>query len=114
MESWEEFDGGKPRAPRFQLEFPLQYRPRGATAWHSGRDANISRSGLLFLAEQPLPAGSPVEVSFVIPLRIPGERSATVICQGHVVRQVVPDDSRYWVKVAVTIEEYRFLRQHGH
>ena len=113
-ERWEESDGRTARAPRFRLEFPLQYRTGGATEWRSGRDANISRSGLLFLAEQPLPVGSPVEVSFVIPMRIPGETPATVICQGRVVRQVVPADSRLWAKLAVTIEEYRFLRERSH
>lgn len=107
MERWEEFEGATPRAPRFPLEFPLRYRAGEDAAWRQGRGANISRSGLLFRAEQPLRLRAPVEVSFVMPVEIPGEFPATVICQGHVVRQV-PGDSRGGVVVAATIETYRF------
>jgi hypothetical protein len=107
MERWEEFAGATPRAPRFPLEFPLRYRAGEAADWRQGRGTNISRSGLLFRAEQLLSLRAPVEVSFVMPVDIPGESPATVICQGHVVRQA-PGDSRGGVVMAATIETYRF------
>ena len=109
MERWEQFKGGTPRAPRYPLEFPLQYRPGEETPWRKGRGTNISRSGLLFQAEQPLHPSVPVEVSFVMPIQIHGEIPATVICQGHVVRQAGAKSAE-GVVIAVTIETYRFQR----
>jgi hypothetical protein len=111
MEHWEEFEGGTPRARRFPMEFPLRYRPADdTTAWLEGRGANISRSGMLFRAEQSLRLRAPVEMTFVMPVEIPGESPATVICQGHVVRQS-PGDSHGGVVIAATIETYRFQRE---
>ena len=111
MKRWEEFEGSTPRAPRFALEFPLQYRTGDETTWRRGRSANISRSGVLFLAESPLHPETSIEVSFVVPVRIPGEPPASVICHGHVARQAVVDDSHDRVAIAATIEAYRFRRQ---
>ncbi len=110
MEHWEEFEGGTPRARRFPMEFPLRYRPADDAAWLEGRGANISRSGMLFRASQSLRLRAPVEMTFVMPVEIPGESPATVICQGHVVRQA-PGDSQGGVVIAATIETYRFQRQ---
>lgn len=110
MQRWEEFLGGTPRAPRFPMEFPLQYRPGEVEAWQAGRGANISRSGLLFRAVEPLLMRSQVEVSFVMPVKIPGESPVTVVCQGHVVRQAT-GDPQGGVVVAATIETYRFQRR---
>lgn len=110
MEHWEEFEGGTPRARRFPMEFPLRYRPVDDAAWHEGRGTNISRSGMLFRAEQSLRLRAPVEVSFLMPVEIPGESPATVICQGHVVRQA-SGDPQGGVVIAATIETYRFQRE---
>ena len=113
MKCWEEFEGGTPRALRFPLVFPLRYRPDEDRKWHQGRGANISRSGLLFRAEQPLALRTPVEVTFVMPARIPGESPAEVLCWGRVVRQAFCD-SRGELVVAATIDTYRFQRSGGH
>src|SRR5215472_188737 len=42
------------RAQRFQLHLPLKYRRLGEKLWHEGTTENISRSGMLFKAEEPL------------------------------------------------------------
>ncbi|MGA9075157.1 MAG: ATP-binding protein, partial [Candidatus Sulfotelmatobacter sp.] len=42
------------RAPRFQLHLPLKYRLLDEEKWHDGETRNISRSGLLFQAEDLL------------------------------------------------------------
>src|ERR1700757_4746552 len=42
------------RAQRFQLHLPLRYRRLGEAQWHIGTTENISRSGLLFQADQLL------------------------------------------------------------
>ena len=112
MERWEEFEGATPRAPRFPLEFPLRYRASEDSPWRNGHGTNISRSGVLFSAEQPLRLRAPLELSFVMPVEIPGDSAATVVCQGHVVRQV-PRGARGNVLVAATIETYRFQRDRG-
>ena len=106
MNHWDEFEGGTRRAPRFPLEFPLSYRTADEAVWHEGRGANISRSGLLFHAQAPLQVRGWVEVRFPVPIQIPGRAAATVVCRGHVARQV--DQPRTGVLVASTIESYRF------
>jgi len=109
MVRWEEFQGGTPRAPRFPLEFSLSYRVVDDTVWRGGRGTNISRSGLMFLTEQPVPVDARLEVSFSMPVRLPGRIAATVICRGRIVRQTVkPESDRFLV--AATIDSYRFLR----
>src|SRR5215813_4306965 len=40
------------RAQRFQLHLPLKYRRLGEKIWHEGTTENISRSGMLFKAEE--------------------------------------------------------------
>jgi hypothetical protein len=109
MERWEEFEGGVPRAPRFPLEFPLQYRRSEDAPWREGRGTNISRSGLLFRTVEPVPVRATLEVSFVMPAEIPEDARGTVVCHGRVVRQV-PGDSQGEVVVAATIETYRLQR----
>ena len=43
------------RAPRFQLNLPVEYRPAGGSKWHSGTTLNISRTGVLFRTASPGP-----------------------------------------------------------
>ena len=108
MERWEEFEGGTPRAHRFAVEVPLCYRPLGQADWYSGRSTNISRSGLLFRAERPLDAQTPIDVSFFMPVLLHGELPAIVICQGRVVRQIPAVGSHGSLALAATIEAYEF------
>ena len=109
MERWEEYEGATPRAPRFPLQFPLRYRDSDDVDWRQGHGTNISRSGLLFRVERPIRLRAPVELSFVMPIKIPGNTAATVFCQGHVVRQA-HGQARGELVVAATIETYRFER----
>ncbi len=107
MERWEEFEGATRRAPRFPLQFPLRYRSEDDAEWREGHGSNISRSGLLFRAEQLIPLRTPIELSFVLPLQIPGKSVATVVCRGRVVRHAA-GQGRGEVVVAAVIESYRF------
>ena len=110
MERWEEYEGGTRRAPRFAFEFPLRYRSAGGLTWHAGDGRNISRSGLLFQANDPPEGLTVIEVSFLGPVRLPGEPAAAVVCQGRVVRQVPLDGLPGGTAVAATIDNYRFER----
>src|SRR5689334_21244381 len=110
MERWDNFDGGRPRAPRFAFDVPLQYRRSGETAWRNGRGTNISRSGVLFHTDQRLDVHSPIDVSFHVPIQLRGEGPASVLCRGRIVRQVATAPGDIGVVLAATIDSYRFQR----
>jgi PAS domain S-box-containing protein len=76
------------RARRFNLHLPLQYRPLGEKSWRPGTTENISRSGLLFQAQEWLLPHVQVEISLVLPTEIAGLAATEVICRGEVVRSV--------------------------
>jgi hypothetical protein len=111
MERWEEFAGGKPRAPRFPLKLRLRFRTLDDEVWRYGRGINISRSGLLFESRQVLHPHSEVEVSFVIPQQAAGKPGATVVCRGRVVRQAATTRHQAPTAVAATIETYNLRRE---
>lgn len=71
---------------RFPIEAPLRYRVRGERTWHRGTTVNISKSGVLFLGEQPVSEGIAIEMSFVLPVALAGEPGAKVTCHGLIVR----------------------------
>ena len=60
----------RPRERRLKLTTPVAYRPRGTTKWLSGSTVNISRSGLLLLAEQFLAVETMVEFVLDMPVEI--------------------------------------------
>src|SRR5438445_5004182 len=93
------------RAPRYALHLPLRYRVIGEPDWRQGRTENISRSGLLFLADGVIAIDTRLEMRFVLPT---GQASPGVVCYGRIVRTVPPsaDDAR--PGLAATIGGYRF------
>lgn len=85
------------RAQRFCLHLPVEYRPIGDATWREGLTENISRSGMLFSAEEPiLPQ---VECEFRLHLLV--TRPAEILCRGRIVRCS-------GVRLAATIDRYRF------
>jgi two-component system, cell cycle sensor histidine kinase and response regulator CckA len=96
------------RAPRFQLQLPLKYRRLDEEKWHDGETRNISRSGLLFEAEDLLQPKVQLEINLVLPAEIAGLSPTEVICRGEIVRtaaeQIPP-------ALAAKILQYHF--QHG-
>src|SRR5882724_2987706 len=58
------------RAQRFQLHLPLRYRRLGEKVWHDGKTENISRSGMLFQADEALQPHSQLEINLVLPAEI--------------------------------------------
>ncbi len=87
-----------PRAQRFPLKLPFHFRKGGMQHWQDGRTINISRTGILFQADERIPADSVLEMRIDFPL------SAKVSCQGSIVRTEEP-------MFAVRIHRYRML--HG-
>jgi PAS domain S-box-containing protein len=99
------------RARRFNLHLPLRYRPLGEANWRPGTTENISRSGLLFLAQESLSPNALLEISLVLPAEIAGLAATEVICRGEVVRSVEAQGQGVSPALAAKILQYHF--QHG-
>jgi PAS domain S-box-containing protein len=99
------------RAQRFNLHLPLRYRKVGEEAWRQGTTANISRSGLLFKAEEVLQPNVQLEINLVLPAEIAGLSPTEVVCRGEVVRSVEGAGSSTSPELAAKILQYHF--QHG-
>jgi CheY-like chemotaxis protein len=99
------------RAERFQLRLPLKYRRIDEERWHDGKTHNISRSGLLFQAEDFVQPSAVLEISLVLPAEIAGLSATEVVCRGEVVRAVESAGDEMSPALAAKILQYRF--QHG-
>jgi PAS domain S-box-containing protein len=99
------------RAPRFNLHLPLKYRRVGQHQWREGTTENISRSGMLFRAEEPIAPNVQLEINLVLPAEIAGLSAAEVVCRGEVVRTVRSEETSVSPALAAKILQYHF--QHG-
>ena len=99
------------RARRFNLHLPLRYRLLGETNWRPGTTENISRSGLLFQAQEMLAPNAQLEINLVLPSEIAGLAATEVVCRGEVVRSIGPQDPKLSPALAAKILQYQF--QHG-
>ena len=99
------------RARRFNLQLPLRYRPLGEKSWRPGTTENISRSGLLFQAQELMHPNAILEISLVLPAEIAGLAATEVICRGEIVRSVETQRQGVTPALAAKILQYHF--QHG-
>ena len=99
------------RAQRFNLHLPLKYRLVGEGNWRKGTTENISRSGMLFRAEEMVAANTMLEISIMLPAEIAGLSTAEVVCRGEVVRVLESKQPRMSPALAAKILQYHF--QHG-
>ena len=99
------------RAKRFNLHLPLKYRLLGENDWRTGTTENISRSGMLFRAQEAISANAQLEINLVLPAEIAGLAAAEVVCRGEVVRTVEGESSSVTPALAAKILQYHF--QHG-
>jgi hypothetical protein len=79
------------RARRFPIHATVRYRADDGP-WRQGTSENISRSGLLLHAREPLTPDTPVEFVVDLPPAVAGEPSATMVCRGRVSRTLEPID----------------------
>jgi PAS domain S-box-containing protein len=100
--------GLAPRAPRFTLQLPVHYRLAGETLWRHGTTENISRSGVLFRADQPLEPNASLEFSVELPTDVFGMAATEILCRGEIVRQVEADGMS--PALAARILDYHFHR----
>ena len=96
------------RAQRFNLQLPLKYRLLGESAWRNGTTENISRSGMLFRAEETIQPNAQLEINLVLPAEIAGLSTAEVICHGEVVRTVQLEQPTVGPALAARILRYEF------
>jgi PAS domain S-box-containing protein len=99
------------RAQRFTLHLPLKYRPVGERQWREGTTENISRSGMLFQAEEALSPSAQLEINLVLPVEIGGLSATEVFCRGEVVRTVQGEEPALHPALAAKILQYHF--HHG-
>jgi PAS domain S-box-containing protein len=99
------------RATRFDLHLPLKYRLVGERGWREGTTENISRSGMLFRAEEMVAPNAQLEINLVLPAEIAGLAAAEVVCRGEVVRTVESEAGAVSPTLAAKILQYHF--QHG-
>jgi CheY-like chemotaxis protein len=99
------------RATRFDLHLPLKYRRVGEIGWREGTTENISRSGMLFQAEESIAPNAQLEINLVLPAEIAGLAAAEVVCRGEVVRIIDAESGKVSPVLAAKILQYHF--QHG-
>ena len=99
------------RAQRFRLNLPLRYRIAGQPAWRKGTTRDISRSGLLFDAEEALKPNDKLEINLVLPVEIGGLSATEVFCKGEVVRAIGSAETTAVPALAAKILQYHF--HHG-
>jgi two-component system cell cycle sensor histidine kinase/response regulator CckA len=99
------------RAQRFQLQLPLKYRQIGEHDWRAGTTENISRSGMLFRAEEMLSPNVQLEINLVLPPEIAGLAAAEVVCRGEIVRTMDAETPAMHPALAAKILQYHF--HHG-
>ena len=99
-----------PRAPRFSIPIAILYRTPGDAAWQEGWTENISRSGVLFRADHPIPPNTPVELMLDIPTFISTPVAGRAICRGRVVRAEAASPLEDRPAVAAKIFEYELAR----
>jgi hypothetical protein len=75
-----------PRKRRYPVNWPLQYRRENDSEWRPGRTINMSVSGILFEAQEPLNHDEAVELLIVFEATGRQIPSSLVTTSGNVVR----------------------------
>jgi hypothetical protein len=101
----------KPRADRFSIQAPIQYRLSGETAWNRGITKNISHSGVLFMAEKRLETKALVEIQVHFPGDITGSIPANLFCRGLVVRTEPSTGGKWQCGIATSIVRHHLVSE---
>lgn len=72
-------------APRFTLTLPMRYRPAGHPEWRNAKTANVSSSGVLFEASEPLQVGGRLEIEISMTAAL--SKPSRIVATSEVVRQ---------------------------
>lgn len=93
------------RNQRFELRLPFEIVRAGANFTITGETKNVSSSGVLFTATDPIVLGEPIEYLITFP-KAPGSTAEVRLrCIGKVLRS--DPESAF----AATLERYEFVRK---
>ena len=92
----------KANAPRFSLTLPMRYRPLGQTQWRNVKTANVSSSGVLFLASERLWAGQQLEIEISMTAAL--LKPSRIVATSEVIRQ---ESGTHLLVTAVHHTQYR-------
>ncbi len=84
---------GPPRAPRFIRAVPVLYRAVGEEEWQRGITIDLSESGMLLEAAQPIRVAKRLELSFQLAEPVGRLGPDLVRCVGKVTRHGFPTRS---------------------
>jgi hypothetical protein len=90
---------------RFGIQTAVRYRIRGERSWQEGVTQSISSSDVLFSGEKFIEPGTPIELTFTLPLGMAGEAGVKVMCHG------VTEKSDKYPMNFVGLSRSRLLRQ---
>jgi len=96
------------RSPRFPLTLPVRYRVAGTEPWLAGTTQNISSSGVLFAAEQPVDVNTPIELAIKLPRVASAGDTGEVTGRALVVRRGETDSSQMPVFLAAAFADIDF------
>ena len=80
-------------APRLVTVLPVLYRAEWWSKWRRGMTVNISESGVLLEAAEPVALGAQLELTFELPEKLGRLDAGPVTCLGRVVRHGEPTRS---------------------
>ena len=92
------------RAHRYEIRTDIRFRPVAVQNWQIGETENISDTGLLVRALEPLPVDTPIQVELFAPLPLSGVAQEPVICTGRVVRSFRANSDRGLVRLAIEVK----------
>lgn len=99
------------RGLRFPIQIPIFYRELGHPVWRRGVTLNISRSGVLFLGEEPLKRNAVIKMKMQLPGVVHGEAPGILVCSGKVIRSISAVDTNAAPVLGATFSTYRLT--HG-
>jgi hypothetical protein len=99
------------RARRFALHLPVFYREADSPTWLRGTTENISHTGVLFLSTSPMAPETTLDLRLKVAVRSKSGRPAEVRCKGLVVRLEPRNAPNTPIALAVSISDYRIVRQ---
>lgn len=89
----------------------IYYRLAGERQWLEGRTEDISKTGVLFLADHPLKIGSQLQMRLMLPAMKSSEFRAEIACAGRIVRELARADRNPPCAMAASIARCRLVRR---
>ncbi len=99
-----------PRERRLRHHVTVQFRVVGSKMWHEGQTENISKSGVLFNADESFQEGTGLELVFEMPKELTGDEPAPVMCRCTVARVTTSQKEPAVYHIACSVSDYEFMK----